>query len=70
MRRVLDPFPKCQHCPIVFEYVLQFDTPGNSFSKAVHILWSKEDHRRISDSILAVDWNFEFDLRSIEACFS
>ena len=67
---VLEPFPKCHHCPIVFEYVLQFDIPDGSSSKAVRILWSKGDYRKISDSILAVDWDFEFDSRSIEACFS
>ena len=67
---VLEPFPKCHHCVVVFEYVLQFDIPGNSSSKSVRILWSKEDYRRIFDCMLAVDWEFEFDSRLIEACFS
>ena len=26
---VLKPFPKCHHCPVVSEYILQFDIPGN-----------------------------------------
>ena len=47
----------CHHCPSVFEYVLQFDIPGILSSKTVHILWSKGDYRRISDSLLAVDWD-------------
>ena len=58
---VLEPFPKYNHCPFVFEYVLQFDVPGASSSKAVRILWSKGDYRRISDCMLAVDWDFELD---------
>ena len=49
---------------------MHFDTPGNVSNTNVHILWSKGDYRCISDSILAVDWEFEFDSRSLEACFS
>ena len=65
---VLERFSKCHHCPVVFEYILHFDIPSNVCNTNVRILWSKGDCRRISDSILAVDW--EFDSRSLQTCFS
>ena len=52
------------------EYILYFDIPCSFSNTTVCILWSKGDYKRMSNSILAVDWNFEFDSRSIEACFS
>ena len=45
--------------------------PGNFLNTNVPILWSKEDdYKHISDSLLAVDWNFQFDSRSLKVCFS
>ena len=64
------PFLNVTIVLLSFEHILQFDISGNFSSNNVRILWSKGDHRRIADSILAVDWEFEFDSRSLEACFS
>ena len=54
---VLEPFPRCHHCPVVCEYVLQF-SGGNEDEVVAKRLWSKGDYARISDSILAVDCFF------------
>ena len=52
---VLEHLPKCHHCPVVFEYVLQY-TGHNEDDAVKKHLWSKEDYA----SILAIDWVFFF----------
>ena len=61
---MLEPFPRCHHCPVVFEYVLQF-ADDDEYEVEGKCMWSKEDYARLSSSISAVDWLFEFDGRSI-----
>ena len=52
----LAPFPRCHHCPVILEYVLQFtDYKDEAVEK---YLWSKGDYAKISASILAVNWFF------------
>ena len=52
---MLEPFPRCHHCPVVLEYVLQF-TDYDSEDEAVEkCLWFKGDYAKVSASILAVD---------------
>ena len=65
---VLEPFPKCHHCPVTFEYVVQFnDEDANE--GASHLMWSRGNYARISASIIVVGWIMEFDGRSIiELC--
>ena len=29
---MLAPFPRCHHCPVVFEYILQFDKDVDSIN--------------------------------------
>ena len=65
---VLEPFPRCHHCPVVCEYVLQF-TGDNEDEVVEKRLWSKGNYAELSNSILAVDWLFEFDGRSVNNCF-
>ena len=63
---VLEPYPRCHHCPIVCEYVLQLT--GDKEEEVVEKrLWSKGDYTKLSGSILAV--NFEFNDRSVNNCF-
>ena len=46
---VLEPFPRCHHCPVVLEHVLQ-STDDNDDEAAEKYLWSKEDYAKISAS--------------------
>ena len=64
---VLEPFPRCHHCPVVFEYDLQFADDDDEVEEK-H-MWSKGNYARLSTSILAVDWLFEFDGRPVNDCF-
>ena len=65
---VMEPFPRCQHCPAVLEYVLQF-TEDSEDEAVEKYLSSKEDFAKPSAIILAVDWFFEFGGRSINEDF-
>ena len=48
---MLEPFPRCHHCPVVFEYVLQFADDYGDEVEEVHV-WSKGDCARLPDSPL------------------
>ena len=68
--RVLEPFPRCHHCPVVCEYILQFNITENFLNSSERILWSKGNYMRMSDNILAVDWDYEFDSKSLDECYT
>ena len=38
---VLESFSRCQHCPVVFEYMLQFTGDGEKVDE--NYMWSKGD---------------------------
>ena len=65
---MLEPFPRCHHCPVVLEYVLQFtdDSENEAVEKC---LWCKGDYAKLSANILPVDWFLEFDGRSVNDAF-
>ena len=42
---------------------------ANSSNTHIRILLTKRHYKHIPDSILAVDWDFMFDLRSLEVIF-
>ena len=49
---VLESFPGCHHCPVVFENVLQFtDDDGDEVEEKR--MWSNGDYATQSTSILA-----------------
>ena len=50
---VFEPFPRCHHCPVVCEYVLQF-TGDNKDGVTGKLLWSKGDYAELLASIIAV----------------
>ena len=52
---VLEPFPRCYHCPVNFEYILQFAQENLGDSNENNLIWSKENCPQISANILAVD---------------
>ena len=54
------PFPRCQHCPVGFEYVLQFDTYVDSVISE-RLLWCKGNYKEISIHLRSVDWEFMFE---------
>ena len=65
---VLEPFLRCHHCHVIFEYVLQLvqessDSTGNNF------IWCKEYYPQISANILTVDWSTVIYDRSINNYF-
>ena len=64
---VMEPFPRCHHCPVVCEYMLQFK--GDNEEVAKKRLWSKGDYAKLSTSILAVNLLFELDEISVNNCF-
>ena len=66
--QVLEPFPRCHHCHVVFEYILQFSIPEIFSNSSERILWSKGHYMLMFDNILAVDWDYEFDSRSLDGC--
>ena len=39
----LEPFPRCHHCPVFLEYVLQFTDDDNEDQAVEMYLWSKGD---------------------------
>ena len=61
---VLAPFPRRYLCSVVFQYVMQY-TSDNTDEAVEKSLWSKRGYAKLSASILAVGWFFEFNGRSI-----
>ena len=51
---VLASFPRCHHCPVVFEYVLQFDKDVTSVNNE-RLLWCKGNYGKISAHIMSLD---------------
>ena len=48
---VLEPFPRCHHCPVVYQYVLQF-SDDNEDEVVVKHLWSKGDYAMLRFQII------------------
>ena len=46
---MLEPFPRCHHCPVVCEYVFQFSGDNENEVLEKH-LRNKRDYAKISDS--------------------
>ena len=46
---VLEHFPRCHHCPVVLEHVLQFT--GDEDNVEEKRMWSKRNYARLSTSI-------------------
>ena len=61
-------FPRCHHCPVIFQYVFQFDKDVDSINSE-QLLWCKGNYGRISTHIISLDWKFEFEGRSVDECF-
>ena len=64
---VLASFPRCHHCPVVFEYVFQFD--NNDSINSEWLLWCKGNYGTISADVRSWDCEFDFAGRSIDECF-
>ena len=63
------PLPRCHHCPVVFEYVLQKNVLVDAGQNGSRCLWGWADHNTISGKLWSVDWNWEFEGRSTGDCF-
>ena len=59
---MLKPFPRCHHCPVVLEHILQFTDDDNEDETVEKYLWSKAGYAKISASIVAVACFFFFRL--------
>ena len=57
---VLAPFIRCHHCPVVFEYVFQFDKDVDSINSE-QLLWCKSNYGKISAPIKSLGWEFKFE---------
>ena len=62
---VLESVPRCHHCPVIFEYILQFVLEDSGDSTRNHFIRNKGKILTISIYTLAVDWVTKFDGRSI-----
>ena len=59
--RVLAPLPGCDHSPTDFQYIFASDQPPALHQPAMRPLrsWHRGNYKAISDSISAIDWDFE-----------
>lgn len=68
---VLAPFPRCQHSPVVCDYVFHSDLErGVDLDDRTRYLWQRGNYGLISESLAEVDWDTELAYLSVDDCFS
>ena len=62
---ILSPLPNCYHCPVVIEL---FVRPVLAVHKRIR-LWFRGNYRSISEELYVIDWESEFEGKSVNDCF-
>ena len=62
---ILSPLPNCYHCPVVIEL---FVRPVLAVHKRIR-LWFRGNYRSISEELYVIDWESEFEWKSVNDCF-
>ena len=52
------PLPVCDHCPIVFDYIIS-GAPEKDTHPDLRILWRKGNYKRLNQVLSDIDWDFE-----------
>ena len=63
------PLPVCDHCPVVFDYVVGLTVPETDSHSDLRILWHKGNYDRLNQILADVDWDFELAQRSANDSF-
>ena len=66
---VESPLPACDHCPIVFEYVLSTDTLPRDEHSSFGRLWHKGNFKKLNKLLLDVDWDYELALMNSDESY-
>ena len=69
--QVLAPFPGCDHCPTVFDYI--FDSQSDAQCDATptrHRAWHKGRYNVMRQSLRSIDWDHELAYRNAEESFN
>ena len=72
---VIPPLPGCDHCPVLFDYVFETDTP--TASSECHDCdggqrrdWHRGRYHLIRQCLVEIDWDLEFAFLSTDDCVS
>ena len=65
---LLPPFPRCHHCPVVFEYFMQLESPEEENAE-LRRMWFKGNYERVSLRLEEVDWGSQFRDLLVGECF-
>ena len=66
---VESPLPACDHCPIVFEYVLSTDTLPRDEHSSFGRLWHKGNFKKLNKLLLDVDWDYKLALMNSDESY-
>ena len=71
--QVLPPIPKCDHCPVIIDYIFQENPAANTLSSHInsHVIrqWERGKYGAMSRGLSLFDWDFEFASLDANACF-
>ena len=72
---VLPPLPKCDHSPVVVDYLFQSDyaaatlTKPQSRNERTPRHWERGRYNKMNRELSLIDWDFEFAHKDVNACY-
>ena len=67
--RILSPFPRCGHSPLVCEYLFSFDIDADEHIVKERYLWHRGDYGSLLRALLRVDWEMELMHLTADAAY-
>ena len=69
---VMPPLPGCDHCPVLFDYVFETDSPNSlddpEHDGGQHRAWHRGRYPLIRQHLSEIDWDLEFAFLSTNDC--